>query len=466
MFIKPLAAFIAASVMLTPLTTFSATSSSTEKASKPAAKAAKPPSKSSSKTAKKPVAPQEVAELELAHGLDEAAAQALQALVDEFNAGGKGKQKIVLSTRNWEDPPAEGAAAAGLPAMLVLDDGARQRFLEGTPRYTPLHQVMTGAKEKFAPSPIPAPMPPYLNGAKGRLNALPIGLTTPVMFYNKDAFTRVGLDPAVPPSHWFTLQAALGTLRDGGYACPYTSARPTLIHVDNLTAWHNEPFARKSGKTGESLAINGLVQVKHLALMSSWYKSRYLHIFGRGDEAVPMFSGGQCQVLTARSSAWPQIKRDAKFDVGVAALPFHDDIRDAPRHTLADGASLWVTAGRSATETQTIARFVSFMLDPDRQAKWALATGFIPLNRAGMVAISPVDAPTVDGVVRVALRQLSGKAGAPAAQVSASAGNPRVRALLDEELEELWADRKPAKAVLDTAVMRAGPCAASTSSSC
>jgi sn-glycerol 3-phosphate transport system substrate-binding protein len=81
-----------------------------------------------------------------------------------------------------------------------------------------------------------------------------------------------------------------------------------------------------------------------------------------------------------------------------------------------------------------------------------------------MVAVSPVDAPTVDGVVRVALRQLA--AGAPAAQVSASAGNPRVRALLDEELEELWADRKPAKAVLDTAVMRAGPCAASTSSSC
>ena len=74
MFIKPLAAFIAASVMLTHLTTFSATSSSTEKASKPAAKAAKSSSKSPAKTAKKPAAPQEVAELELAHGLDEAAA--------------------------------------------------------------------------------------------------------------------------------------------------------------------------------------------------------------------------------------------------------------------------------------------------------------------------------------------------------------------------------------------------------
>ena len=456
---KSFAALLAASVVSWPLAAAAATEvkkPATKSATKPAAKST---AKSvTAKSAAKPAAPQEPAEIELAHGLDEAGASALQTLVDEFNASGKGKQKIVLAPL--------GGTGEKPPAMQVLDDEARQLFLEGKPRYTPLHEVMTKAKEKFAAVPIPAPMPPYLAGTKGRLNALPIGLTTPVMFYNKDAFARVGLDPAVPPDHWFTLQAALGQLRDGGYACPYTSARPTQIHVDNISAWHNEPFARKNGKKGEALAINGLVQVKHLALMSSWYKSRYLHIFGRGDEAVPMFSGGQCQVLTARSSAWPQIKRDAKFEVGVAALPYHDDIRQAPRHTLADGASLWVSAGRSASETQTIARFVTFVLDPDRQAQWARATGFIPLNRAGMVAISPVDAPTIDGVARVALRQLASKPGTAESHQSPVADNPKVRAVLDEELEELWADRKPAKAVLDTAVQRVGPCAAATSLSC
>jgi sn-glycerol 3-phosphate transport system substrate-binding protein len=458
MLIKPLAALVAASVMLLPMAASAAAESKKADSAKPAKASARASSKSAAKVAVAPVLP----DVELEHGLDETTAQALQVLVDEFNASGAAKQKIMLSTRK----PDDGAAGGKPPAMVVLDDDTRQRFLDGKPRYTPLYQVMASAKEKFPSLPIPAPMPPYLNGDKGRLNALPIGLTTPVMFYNKDAFEHVGLDPAAPPTHWFTLQAALGSLRDGGYACPYTSARPALIHVDNLSALHNEPFARKSGKNGEVLAINGLVQVKHLALMSSWYKSRYLHLFGNGDEAVPMFSGGQCQVLTARSSAWPQIKRDAKFNVGVAALPFHDDIRDAPRHTLADGASLWVTAGRSSGETQTIGRFVTFLLDPDRQAKWALATGFIPLNRAGMVAVSPVDAPTVDGVVRVALRQLSGRPGVTESQVSRAASNPRVLSLLDKELEELWGNRMPAKEVLDNAVQKAGSCVASTNSSC
>ncbi|MBF6183610.1 hypothetical protein, partial [Nocardia otitidiscaviarum] len=86
---------------------------------KPAAsaKAGKPAAKASAKAGTKAAAPKEATEIELAHGLDEAATVALQALVDDFNAGGKAKQKIVLSTRNWEDAD---AATPKLPAMLVL----------------------------------------------------------------------------------------------------------------------------------------------------------------------------------------------------------------------------------------------------------------------------------------------------------------------------------------------------------
>ncbi len=453
---RPLAALIAAGVLAFPFALL-AQDAKTPPVRKPAASAVK----KSAPAAAKPAEP-----LELAHALDESTAAALQKLVDAFNESGRSSRSIVLTARSWKE--------GTLPAMLVLDAAGRAEFLEGKPRFMPLTEVMAKGKEKFASARMPAPMPPWLNDGKGRLGALPIGLATPVMFFNKEAFKRVGLDPDLPPGHWLTLQSALGQLRDAGYACPYTSARPALIHVENMSTWHNEPFARKlAGKKGpnpgEQLAFNGLVQVKHLALMSSWYKSRYLHIFGRGDEAVPMFSGGQCQVLTAMSSSWPAIKRDARFEVGVAPLPFHDDIYNARTgHTLADGASLWISAGRSASEAQTIARFVTFVLDPERQAQWALDTGFAPLNRAGMVALSPVDAPTVDGVVRVALRQLAGRGGtsAPDTASSVAGSNPRVMQALDEELEALWGDRKPAKAALDTAVQRGAPCATANSLSC
>ncbi|MBC7206769.1 MAG: glycerol-3-phosphate ABC transporter substrate-binding protein, partial [Methyloversatilis sp.] len=122
---KSFAALLAASVVSWPLAAAAAA-----EVKKPAAKATKsatkPAAKSTTKSAAKPVAPQEQAEIELAHGLDEAGASALQALVDEFNASGKGKQKIVLA-------PLVGDGAK-LPAMQVLDDEARQHFLEGKPR--------------------------------------------------------------------------------------------------------------------------------------------------------------------------------------------------------------------------------------------------------------------------------------------------------------------------------------------
>ncbi len=190
MLIKPLAALVAASVMLLPMAASAAAESKKADPAKSVKSTAKASAKSTAKVAVAPVLP----DVELEHGLDETTAQALQALVDEFNASGAAKQKIVLSTRKPDDAVDGGKP----PAMVVLDDETRQRFLDGKPRYTPLYQVMASAKEKFPSLPIPAPMPPYLNGDKGRLNALPIGLTTPVMFYNKAASPWLNFNKTKP----------------------------------------------------------------------------------------------------------------------------------------------------------------------------------------------------------------------------------------------------------------------------
>ena len=61
----------------------------------------------------------------------------------------------------------------------------------------------------------------------------------------------------------------------------------------------------------------------------------------------------------------------AKFDVGMASLPYHDDIPGAPQNTLADGPALWVAAGKKPEEYKVIAKFVSFLLEATRMdAPW------------------------------------------------------------------------------------------------
>ncbi|MBL8482418.1 MAG: extracellular solute-binding protein, partial [Rhodocyclaceae bacterium] len=260
------------------------------------AHAAKPKSAPPAKAAAVPAGP-----LELAHELSRDEAGQLQKLVNRYNAGNP-PRKIEIVDGKF-DP----AAAAKLPALFILGEDHASWVGAGRIKVKPIFQLMREAGITMDTLKPPPQMSPASLDAGGRLAGLPLGLATPVMYINRPAFKKVGLNPDDPPKTWWELQDALGKLHDSGSACPYTSARPVWIHLENMGAWHNEPFAAGRGGQDGPLAINGLLQIKHLALMASWYKSRYLRLFGHDDDAVEKFVKGECQVLTAASSAYPSL---------------------------------------------------------------------------------------------------------------------------------------------------------------
>ena len=101
-----------------------------------------------------------------------------------------------------------------------------------------------------------------------------------------------------------------------------------------------------------------------------------------------------------------------------------------------------------------MARFVAFWLQPENQVAWQREAGFLPLNRAGLLAHQgELLADDLENV-RVAVEQLSSRPATADSGASAIVGRDWVRRVLDEELSAVWADIKPAKEALDTAVMR------------
>ena len=406
-----------------------------------------------SKPAPKPAAGQAVAapaaagasaEIELVHTLGADKGEQLQKLVDRFNAKTTGP-KIVIQDRPWN--------AGTLPHLMILGERDQQAFLAGATRYRPLHQVMKEAGIKMETLRAPAMMTPTPLDSANRLVALPVGLSTPVMFYNKQAFKEAGLDTENAPPTWQALQGALGKLVAAGQSCPYTTAQPAWILVENTSAWHNEPVVAE-GKKATSLAINGMLEVKHVAMLSSWVKARYLQLFGRDDEAVEHFAKGECAVLTAASAAWPTLKRQAGFEVGVAALPYHEEYYGAPQNTLADGPALWVGAGKKAADYKAVAQFIDHWLSAESQVEWQRNAGYMPLNRAGLLASESrlLAADLLN--IHVGVKQLTNK---PVTSVSKPSRYPQraaVRRIIEEELESVWEDRKPSKLALDTAVAR------------
>ena len=384
-----------------------------------------------------PVAPATPAVIELSHTLDEERAERIEPMIEAFNSSQK--DAIVKLVRR-----VEGEAPKALNLVTTQE---YQNFLNNKAKFKPLFEVMREGKQSFDAAKLAPELRSSLSDSKGRMFALPLAFSTPVLYINREVFRQAGLNPDTPPRSWFELQETAGKLSDAGSQCPYTTSWPAWVHIDNTSAWNGAEVSDAKGK----LNFNGLLQIKHVAMMATWYKAKYFSYFGRRDEADRRFAHGDCAMLTSSSSIFPSLARNKAIDVGVSPLPYHDDVRGAPQNTLADGASLWVANGLKPAEIKGAAKFISYVLGPEVQVAMTVAGGYLPMTPvARATADSKLLAADLNGL-KVAYAELQGKTGVPVVRV---AQDESLNAIVDEELETVWANKKPAKEALDNAVTR------------
>lgn len=385
--------------------------------------------------AKPPAAPAVVPAVELAHNLGPAGEVRLQEVVDRYNRETGSQLKLVRLGKG--DRP----AALNLVVRYDVDD-----VLTQPKQFAPLHEVMAKAGQPLKQE-LAADVRTGVTDAKGRFVALPLVYSTPVLFYNKNAFRKAGLDPEQPPQTWFEMQGMLDKLQDAGYACPYTSSWPVWVHIDNVSAVSGLPAVTDKG----DLSFNGLPQVKHISMMATWTKANFFKLFGRRNEASEHFRNGECAMITTNSRESVDFADAKGVELGVAPLPYHDDIYGGRRPTLADGAALWVGAGRTAAEYKQVAKFVNFMLSPDMQVEMVRTYGGLPMTAAARAAARSKLLKDDDRALEIAYASLRGSIGKPAVRV---ANIDPVRIVVNEELEAVWNSGKAAKAALDTSVTR------------
>ena len=407
--------------------------------------AADPAAKTAAKTAAKPAAkpatnaapsPSVSPDFEISHNLGPEGEKYVQAVVDRFNKETGGNLKLGRLEKN------ERPAGLNLIHPYEVSD-----VLTQVKNFIPLYEMMSKAGQPLNAGDLSGDLKAGVVDAKGRLVALPVAYSTPVLFYNKNAFRKANLDPDKPPQTWFEMQGMLDKLQSAGYSCPYATSWPVWVHIDNVSAVSGLPSITEKGV----LAFNGLPQVKHIAMMATWTKANYFRHFGRGAEASAKFSSGECAMITTDSREQADF-RDAKgVDLGVAPLPYHDDVYGGRQSTLADGFALWAGAGRSAAEDKQAARVVSFMLAPDMQVELVSVYGGLPMTAAARAAARSKLLKEGQATLEVAYGSLKGKGAAQSRHVS---DIDPVRIIADEELEAVWANKAPAKAALDTAVNR------------
>ena len=386
--------------------------------------------------AARPAAPVAPLPFELAHNLGPAGEAALQALVDRFN-GETGSQLKLTRLESGERP-----AALNLLRRYDVSD-----VLAQPTAFVPLHAMMTKAGQPLKMGALYGDLKAGAVDAKGRLVALPMLYSTPVLFYNKNAFRKAGLNPEAPPRTWFEMQGMLDKLQSAGYSCPYTTSWPVWVHIDNVSAVSGVPAATDKGQ----MTFNGLPQVKHVAMMATWSKAGYFKLFGRRNEASQRFHDGECATITTDSREHIDFQDAKGVELGVAPLPYHDDVYGGRQSSLADGVSLWVGAGRPAGEYKQAAKFVNFLLSPDIQVEIVRLYGGLPMTAAARSAARSRILQDGDRTLEIAYASLNGNGSKPAVRV---ANIDPVRLIANEELEAVWKGLKPAKEALDISVGR------------
>jgi len=346
--------------------------------------------------------------------------------------------------------------AGNAPHILQVFEVGTATMMAAKGAIKPVYEVMSEAGEKFDPKVYVPAVAGYYSNSKGQMLSFPFNSSTTVFWYNKDAFEKAGLDPNRAPETWPEVVAAMAKLKASGHACPFTTGWQTWTQLESFSAWHNVPFLTKENGFGgpdAKLVFNGPVQVRHIANLQDWIRKGYFVYGGRKNEPEAKFYSGECAMMTTSSAAYGTIKQNAKFRFAESTLPYYADVVGAPQNTIIGGASLWVMGGKSKAENRGVARFFTFLSQPDVQAAFSQETGYLPITMAAYELTRKSGFYERNPGTDVAVQQMIVKTTTNSRGVRA--GNlPQIRDAMDEELEAVWAGKKTPQQALDDAVQR------------
>ena len=403
---------------------------------------------------------------------------AVNALVVQFNASQN--EYEVKPLRKGTYPETLTAAIAAYrqknpPHIVqVFEAGTQTMMLSGA--VVPVYRLLAEQGFKMDWKEFIAPVTGYYS-KDGNLYSMPFNSSTPILYYSKDAFAKAGLDPEKPPQTWKQVEEYSKKLIAAGAAkCGFSTGWPSWTMLENMHAWHDQPFAtRRNGFDGldAELLINREFGVKHIGQLATWQADKIYSYGGRQGTADPKFVSGECAMYIQSSALIGGFTRGVPFKWGTGLLP-HWGPPYKKATSIIGGATLWVMKGKPAAENRGTALFLKFVSDTPQQVWWHATTGYLAISNPavkqleeGYHFVRNPDQYTafaqLTGLPLAPPAALAGKKPVPAKPERVATANSQgirlgnfvqIRDVIEGELENVFAGKKTAKQGLDDAVAK------------
>jgi sn-glycerol 3-phosphate transport system substrate-binding protein len=399
-------------------------------------------------------------ELQWWHAMAGELGQKLEKIATDFNNSQK-DFKVVPVYKGTYPEVMTGAIAAFRakqpPHIIQVFEVGTATMMAARGAVYPVYELMKDAAEPFDPKAYLPAVVGYYTDTQGNMLSFPFNSSTPVLYYNKDLFKKAGLDPNSPPKTWPEVGAAAAKLQAAGVPCGFTSEWPSWINIENLSAWHNVPIATQANGFGgfsTELKINGPVQVKHLAQLAEWQKTKLFDYGGRAASAEPKFNASECGMILASSATRLTIITNLKSEVGIAMMPYWPDVKGAPQNSIIGGATLWVLKGQKAEDYKGVAKFFTYLSKPEVQAWWHQQTGYLPITQAAYELSRQQGFYDKNPGTEVSIKQMTLNPPTENSKGLRLGSFVQIRNIIEEEIESALQGKKSAQEALDSAVAR------------
>jgi len=327
------------------------------------------------------------------HAMTGANTAVVNGLVERFN----NSQKEVIvepnlvgdydQTLNKLKTAFQGGSSASLPALVQIYD-IGTRFMIDSKQIKPVQDFID--QEKLSTADYEPNILAYYK-VGNRLHGMPFNISTPLLYYNKNAFREAGLDPEKPPQTFDEVANAARKLTkkdsSGREVVQYGIAIAVYgWFLEQFIAVQNAQYANNGNgrdKLATAVTFDNAAGVKAVAWWKAMFQEGICANFGRTtSNTQKAFDTGRAAmfidstaVLRGRINAV-----GGKFEVGTGFLPRPSLATQGG--VIPGGAAVWILKGRPAAEQEAAWKFVKFITAPAQQAYWHIGTGYFPIRKA------------------------------------------------------------------------------------
>jgi sn-glycerol 3-phosphate transport system substrate-binding protein len=397
------------------------------------------------------------------HGLAQPLGGILEKIVADFNASQATYQVNPSFKGSYPDTMVAAIAAfraGNAPHVVQMFEVGTATMMSARGAIKPVHELMREAGVPFDPDVYVPAVKGYYSLPDGRMMAMPFNSSTAIMWYNKDAFQKAGLDPGKPPRTWPELREAARKIKAAGATpCAFTTAWPTWTQFEQFSAVHDVPYATRANGMGgldAELKINSPLHIRHVQTLVEMQKEGTFKYGGRDAAGDALFPSGECAIIHASSGLRARIVREAKFSWAAAMLPHYPEAAGAPKNSIIGGAAFWVMTApsRKPEEYKAVAEFFRFIGQPEVVARWHTETGFLPITSPGYERAKAAGYYQQNPGADIPILQLTRTQPTENSRGLRLGNLPEIRNIIQEELERAFQGQQGAQQALDGAVQR------------